>query len=74
MNPLKIRRDELQIELLSLILIKHEHERTIEIIQKQITELDKLLCGYDGHIWKEDKYNLECCGVCYTYRSVKKLN
>lgn len=65
MSNQKIRLDELRKELDILMLAKYEHERKILHIQKQIIELEKLTC--ESHIWKDDKYDLQYCCLCYTY-------
>jgi hypothetical protein len=65
----KTRLDELRMELNLLMLQKYEHNRRIIHIQKQIAELEKMTC--ESHIWRDDKYDLQYCCLCYTF-SVKK--
>lgn len=67
MDTIELRLNELRKELVELLLSKHEYERKIICIQKQIDELEKLLCN--GHIWKLDKYDLYYCSLCYKYKT-----
>lgn len=61
----RIRLGELRAELGTLLLTKYEHERRIAHVQCQIVELEKLTCN--DHIWKDDKYDLQYCCLCYTF-------
>ncbi len=61
----QIRLNELRKELETLILTKYEHERHINHIQRLIIELEKVTC--EEHIWRDDKYNLQYCCLCYKF-------
>lgn len=68
-EPYQLRLDELNEELSALILIRHENDRHIIKIKKMIEELEKTICGITGHIWRPDKYGLQMCALCISYRT-----